>query len=469
MTFHWLGILILSIGVLFLSGPADATVLTVGPTDCSATAVNNAISSASDGDTVQLTCAGSVTWFETVSIPTTKGVTLSVSGGTNTPKGSPNFPLTVISSQTPAVRITVGPNNSLSRISGFKFQTPSGATIGDGGLIQATGQGLGKTGVGSFRVDNNYLDNVSANAVITVFESNPGGGLYGVLDNNTMHNAYSGNDIDNGPYGIQVWNRWHNEDDCWGADGWVDEQHPSANPFHFGDQNFVFIEDNLFENDNTSANSYVRHYVSAELGGRYVVRYNTFKVTVDSPAHNQTDMIDAHGFCLCASNGKGSRGGEIYQNTITGIDSMIGRPMLIRGGTWLIFGNTFDAIGSYGAPPYFMEYRAGDSDLYSQCSATCPCTASWVPICSDASHYPLPEQISGTYIWNNMYQGVNQTGTVDSAGVQSLYIQPGRDYFVSPNKPAALSSYVPYTYPHPLRGEAERGKRPSPPSDVRVQ
>ena len=86
-----LRILLITI-VLFLPVQAGATIITVGPNDCSAAAVNSAIASANDGDTVRLTCTGSVTWTAEVSIPNTKGIILN-GGGTNTPKGSANFPL----------------------------------------------------------------------------------------------------------------------------------------------------------------------------------------------------------------------------------------------------------------------------------------------------------------------------------------------------------------------------------------
>src|SRR5207247_9851836 len=88
---------------LLLPVHAWASTLTVGPSDCSAAAVNNAIAAASDGDTVQLTCTGSFTWTAEVSLPDSKGITLD-GGGTNTPKSTATFPLTVMSQQSEAIR-----------------------------------------------------------------------------------------------------------------------------------------------------------------------------------------------------------------------------------------------------------------------------------------------------------------------------------------------------------------------------
>src|SRR2546427_7726281 len=97
-----LRILLITI-VLFLPVQAGATIITVGPSNCSAAAVNSAIASANDGDTVKLTCTGAITWTSTVTIPSTKGIALVVSGGTNTPRTSANFPITVTSNQSPVI------------------------------------------------------------------------------------------------------------------------------------------------------------------------------------------------------------------------------------------------------------------------------------------------------------------------------------------------------------------------------
>jgi hypothetical protein len=331
------------------AGSRGMTII-VGPSDCSAAAVNQVIAAASDGDTVQLTCTGEVTWTEAVTIPSSKGIVLS-GGGTNTPKTSAMFPLAVTSLQSPAVAIVVGLGNSPSRLTGFLFRNP-GTTAGDGGFVNVTGQGVGVAGGGAFRIDNNYLDKISGHTIVGILSK--GGPLYGLVDNNTMHNAWRADSVDYGPYGVQVWNDFHGQDGCWGETGWTD-------PFSFGDGNFVFVEDNLFENVTTGY--YVRHYISAELGGRYVARYNTFDVEVASPGGNQTDAIEAHGFCICGSNGMGARGGEIYDNAFSG--AQLGRPIMPRGGTWMIYDNSFDTIGSWGQPVWLMEYRAGDAGMYA--------------------------------------------------------------------------------------------------------
>lgn len=436
--------------------------IAVGPggttyTDCSAATINTAISSAVDGDTVLLTCAGTVTWTSTVSIPSTKGITLQVQGGTNTPNTSANFPLVVTAaSGVQALSVSIGPNNSLTRVSGFRFGPNSGSPDP---FMSFSGHGTGKNGLGSFRLDNNYFDTISGVEIIEIYSNN--GTMYGLIDNNTFHNDWRASDPSYGPYNIQLWRDWHpSNSSCWGCDGWTN------NDFSYGSANFTFIEDNLFEQTAT-APAHMRHYISAELGDRYVSRHNTF---INNYPDNNADLLDAHGMCLVASNGVGSRGGEIYANVIQGTG--YNRAMQLRGGSWLIYDNTITPSG--GNSIEFDEYRAGDSNMYSQCSSSAsalsstmppwpvPTGARWNPnapwkqqAAGDGSDWPLPLQIFNTYAWNNVSSGgvlinpaVLNHGTGD---VEATYIQKNRDYFASATKPTALTNYAPYTYPHPLQ------------------
>src|SRR4051812_28412872 len=75
---------------------SEAAVITVGPSDVSAAAINAAIASASEGDAVRVVGTGGVAWTATVTLPSTKGIRL-IGPGTNTPKGSASFPLTITS------------------------------------------------------------------------------------------------------------------------------------------------------------------------------------------------------------------------------------------------------------------------------------------------------------------------------------------------------------------------------------
>jgi hypothetical protein len=460
------------ISLILVSPAAHAAVITIGPSNCSAATINSAISSANNGDTLLLTCTGSVTWTATVRIPSTKGITLQVQGGTNTPKTSANFPLVVLSEQSPAIQASIGTGNAPTRITGFKFSPNTGTASP---FIQVDGMGNG-SGIGGFRVDNNYFDTISAvdNVAVWTCRSSScpasGGELFGLIDNNTFHNIWYRANPSYGPYNIQIWNYWKPAspaNQCWGCDGWT------SGDFAYGGENSVFVEDNLFEQTAT-APAHMRHYISAELGARYVSRHNTF---INNFPDTNADLHDAHGLCLVSSNGAGARGGEIYANTIqgTGYD----RAIIMRGGSWLIYDNVITAGG--GNAIELNEYRANSSQ--GQCSsssalvlmppwpvptgATWNPNAAWISAVSDGNQYQLPQQIFNTYTWNNTAPGgalINPV--VPNDLVQTTYIQNNRDYFASTTKPAALSSYTPYTYPHPLQGGGQGGGPPAAPTGL---
>ena len=437
--------------VLFLPRAVCGDTHTVGPTDCSAAAVNVAISAASDGDTVELTCTGSVTWTTTVTIPNSKGITLRVANGTNTPKTSTNFPLVVTSNKNPAIQINTENNNSVTRMSGFKFRGT--LSSGNSFFITVAGRGRGKSPnyYGAYRIDNNYFDSItlpgSGGTCAVVYLSGTTGEQIGLVDNNTF------DDISYDNYTILIREDWKASHPggstiCWGGDAW-------SRVFTRGDNRYHFIEDNLF--DQTRA--YNRHYVVSDgEAGKYVVRYNTFNATFSGTSDEVPDDIDSHGYGI-SGEGAGTRGGEIYSNTFTGAKH--GRQMRLRGGQWLIYDNTFAALG--WDIMSFVEY---DADL-SHCSSLENSCGFSQFACGNASGtgYPLPDQIQSTYVWNNIYNGSNRQPTVESQKYVPVYIQANRDFFVSPSKPVTLASYTPYTYPHPLR---TLSKEPAPPQNLRI-
>ena len=442
-------IFLVTVVLLAISARAHAATVSVGPSDCSANTVNAAISSAKDGDTILLTCGGSITWSSTVTIPASKGITLQVQGATNTPKTSATFPLVITSNQSPAIDVEIGPNNSVSRVSGFRFAPNSGSADP---FLKIGGQGTGTNGLGGFRLDNNYFDTISAVENVAVWSN--GGNLFGVIDNNTFHNVWRRSDTDYGPYNIQVWNYWRPlaSSQCWGCDGWTN------NDFAYGSSRSTFIEDNVFE-QTASAPAHMRHYISAELGARYVSRHNTFN---NNYPDQNADLHDAHGLCLVSSNGAGNRGGEIYANTITGTG--YDRGMQLRGGSWLVYDNVITAGG--GNPIEFDEYRAEGSGVCESTNALVPtmpswpvpqgakwsASAPWIPHVTDGSAYQLPQQIFNTFVWNNRTSGGTLIDPdVPTGTLEQTYIQNNRDYFASATQPGGISGYSPFTYPHPLR------------------
>ena len=170
-----------------------------------------------------------------------------------------------------------------------------------------------------------------------------------------------------------------------------------------GTRNAVFVENNYMSGN--------RHHIASNNSSRYVFRYNTAianDLTKDYP------LVDAHGPSYGST--RGSRSYEIYNNAFSAKLSS-GRLYAaagIRGGDGVIFKNTFTSNIAY---PVVLSLEGG----------TC-------------GSYPVQDQIRQAWIYND---GANPiTNKCPST------IRLGRDYFT-----VAKTGYVPYTYPHPLRGQ----------------
>jgi len=456
--------ILLVIGFILLSTRGEAATITVGPSSCTASAVNSAIASATDGDTVELTCTGTVTWSTTVTIPNSKGITLKVRGGTYTPAPG-TFPLlvTCASGADPCVKVNTTIGRQVSRVTGFRFTTSFAPRFG---VVFVEGQGTGPTGTGTFRIDNNLFDtvqvsdNANLQGTVTIWTVN---GASSVLTGLVDHNRFLDSSYTDS-YVIQI-----NDQSEFGGRG-IPYRGGRAwsNPLGWGTSDFIFIEDNVIEQQGR----YARHLIAAIQGAKYVARYNSFVSNVANSGV-QAELTEAHGYCFCNSIGHGTRGGEIYGNTYSG--SQVGYSVLLRGGTWLVYDNNFLNPPGNGADIFLREYRAGSSAMHNQCDASCPSDPTWFNGATDASHYPMHEQIGynlagqvePSYFWNNIRSGVNRPPVVDSAGVQKLYIQENRDYYSSTSKPSVLSSYRAYSYPHPLaRGDTTQ---PSAPANLRAE
>lgn len=402
-----------------------------------AATVQTAIDGASDGDIIELTGSGTATWTATVTIPNTKGITLRVAGGTNTPKGSSNFPITVTSNQDPIIDVDCENSNSLLRITGFKFQNSINS---DYGAIRVEGRGTGTGGLGAYRIDNNYFDTIqnghtSLSGTLTLNSST--GVMTGLIDNNTLHDcSYTDG------YTIAITEMWRDGGGDWsygGGNAW-------SRALGFGTDDFVFIEDNLIEN----IDQYTRHMVMGIAGSKYVIRYNQFDIQKQSAGSDYSQIIDAHGLCICATIGQGARGGEIYSNTFDGGAIQLHNCLFLRGGSWLAYNNVFESSSaSANGHIALSEYRAGS--VCSQCTGTCTAIDPWYQCVTDSpSRYPLEQQIGyggDSYFWNNKYGEVTINPVVNDNGNMRFYVQVNRDFFNSEY------SYTPYTYPHPLRGE----------------
>ncbi|MBN1524601.1 MAG: hypothetical protein JW904_08965 [Spirochaetales bacterium] len=194
-----------------------------------------------------------------------------------------------------------------------------------------------------------------------------------------------------------------------GEDSWL-------RPLSLGTQDAVFVEDCTFDFQTKGD-----HAITSNNGARYVFRYNTIQSSRDT---NST-QVDAHGNYFAD---RGTFSVEIYNNTLKSGRSWYG--LYIRGGTGVIFNNTF--TGDYPNPIVFTCYRAFVEDAGTPCGYV---ACSW----------PAIDQIHDFHVWNNVCNEAPASVTVLDRGQDQLFVQKGRDYFETP-----LAGYTPFVYPHPL-------------------
>ena len=214
----------------------------------------------------------------------------------------------------------------------------------------------------------------------------------------------------------------------------------------------VFLEDNVFTPTN-------KGYPACSTNARCVFRYNTI-----GPI-----KIDMHGEC---TGNPGVRHYEIYNNEWL---DYAGNYMAfdIRGGTGRIFNNV--ATKTTGALWFNLDEHAANHTYCVGYSPDCGCTAPLnhqIGVGKD----PKVRASEPLYIWGNKKNGAYWPGaivtsvtlcaTADQCGTDfamSTILTEDIDFFNSETKPAAMSSYTPYTYPHPLT------ITPNPPSNIGMQ
>jgi len=223
----------------------------------------------------------------------------------------------------------------------------------------------------------------------------------------------------------------------------------------------VFVEDNTF----TSTGSFKHYYlnvIDANCGARYVFRYNTVEDHVDAGI---ITVCECHGACNNDTDNcevRGTHSVEIYNNTIIKHSAQDPEIFKIRGGRGYIYGNRLYAedncFWGLSYQIHLTEYRASPK-TYSACY---DCTSSGCSgpalntYCPNNEGYPCKDQINKLYFYDNK-KDVNQVAGaetwvdlacfVNTNGEIPNYIVEGRDFFWNTQYP----SYTAYAYPHPLR------------------
>ena len=389
--------IIMAITLLWISNVSAAT---INAASASRSDVQTAINTAVSGDVV-IVPAGFVTWTTAVSIPTGKKITLQGSG----------MDATVITGGDGWKAIDM--TTSGSRVTGIGF-------ISSAGVIQVDGDG--------WRIDQCRFYSDTFVVGVSVYGNRENNHPTGLIDSCIFHNMR-----------ITV-------------DGYVAGSLPTAHalwaqPLNLGSgDGVVYVENNTF------TFTVFGNAIDANVGGRYVFRYNTLNDV----------YIEAHATLY---NDTGTRKWEIYNNTFT-FGATVWVPFRLRGGTGVVFNNTL--IGAWTLPNIVLDDRRS-CELTA--SGLCDGSSPWDGNMEGLSGYPCrgqigrstdqwlwtstkpypPQQLEPAYAWNNKFGAKDVTFFQFGCARSISHIQPGRDYFDNTVKPG----YVPYTYPHPLRSVAE--------------
>jgi hypothetical protein len=288
--------------------------------------VQTAINSASAGDTVVVP-AGNCTWTTGVNIDS-KSLTLQGAG----------IDVTNITDSTPGDTGAVGVSgvtaSNFVTVTGFTFIKSSNITDG---MVQIYGaSNHGQRDVGFRFHHNRLLIGSSGGRGISVFS------IWGLIDHNTFDiTDTSGSDQSISLYGASI-----------GSDGGFT---PWAYPMELGTNHSVYVEDNTFNYANQNEDS-----IDGYTGARAVIRHNTFNNI-------------SHGFHGTDSgNNRSLFSWEIYSNNYVNNSSTILRGATFRGGSGIIFGNTYSGSRGQWYGYTAMEYRAtvGPQSKWGSCDGT---------------------------------------------------------------------------------------------------
>jgi MYXO-CTERM domain-containing protein len=312
--------------VMLASGVANAK--TVTASSCELSAVQNAVSSASGGDTVVIP-AGQCTWTGTLSL--TKPITLTGSGNAN--NGPSEFGAGKV---TTVITDNSGANNSLITVNGIAAGQFVRISLLDLEPTPSTQVGwpvviIGKcspAGCGSFRLDNivwgqktywTYQPTLLTQTLVSTDN------IFGVVDHNTVA---PGSANDRSPEFINVnHTSWHGVG-AYGDNSW-------ASPDTFGSDQAVYVENNdiwLSENPVTENEFPAQGGTNGAGGGRIVGRFNQLTLSNAGPfAYHGTET---------SGRSRSGRAFEIYGNQFA-CEGNCNVFAGFRGGTGFVFGNTW--------------------------------------------------------------------------------------------------------------------------------
>ena len=382
---------------------------------------------AQDGDTITLP-AGTFTWSTQISI--TKNITLSGAGQDvtvlydNVPKsggGDSTVPI-FCSGITGNLRLTAFTLHGLAQDTQI-YNKGEISISGTSHTVRVDHIGVVLPGTGAF-----------------VFNSD----IWGVADHCTL-------DTSNGKQSFQVFNP------NYGGGTYGDVSYES--PTNLGSGEGVYIEDCTITGHGIAGYG----VTDSTQGGRFVLRYCTIN----------NEMAATHG--TESQRYRGVRSYEIYNNTFTNSNTIMFCGVYLRGGTGVIWGNTFsgglgdtgyrDAVNTdnyrswntwqpwglcNGSNPWDQNSQSGGYAALDQVGRGMALDQirGDTPVNQRTGNAAWPRnQLEPVYLWSNTWHPVpNNPGSYIS-NAQSI-VQTGRDIIDNGNTP--MPGYTPYIYPHPL-------------------
>jgi hypothetical protein len=304
--------------IIGVTHPASGA--TINAPNCSSSAVQAAINSASAGDTVVIP-PGTCAWATQVSWTAPANVILQGAGNASLGGGDQTIIIDSYVSNNALLSIATNSSGAF-RLTGMTFQ---GGSTGSGndkydGMVQVRGSS------GSIRLDHIHMQSTTyspaTNGALLEFT----GCVYGVVDHSQFDNPAGS--VNNA---IRVFNQGSCSSDALG----VGDQAFAA-PTGLGSAKFIFAEDNVF---NSGASN------DCLDGGSFVWRHNILNMTAPAPS------IQTHP--TAGTRHRGCRAWEVYGNTFNAVPgNYISAAYFLSAGTGVFWGNSFPSSSQAGGTGY---------------------------------------------------------------------------------------------------------------------
>ena len=410
------------VGGCLLAWPAVASAETLTVPSCELAAVQSAVDSAVNGDTVQIP-AGDCTWDDALGW-SNKSIAVIGAG----------MDATTITTAGGGLHITATTDASF-RVSGLTF---TGSPPGHPAIINIASNGS-PTPVKGWRIDHVRLSYLEENGITGAYITGMSWGLFDncVFEGTGYVTIESASYVD--------------------ADGWPPGPSGLGGtswewPLGLGTDEAIYVEDCVFDFTSDSISA-INDQV---YGARQVFRHNTIN----------------HAFFQTHATRGDDRGGlkyEIYSNTFNGSGFIW--PALIRSGTGVIFDNQ---VSGYQNDSFVVDNQRTCIDyegLFPRCDGGASIDGNvagelgW-PCLDQIGRAPGPigaQPSAPLHAWNNGESEVVVNGDFDlcldgqpklDTHIKASPHSNGEVDFVNGSAP---TGYTPFVYPHPLRGEEPIG------------